>query len=60
MADFDSLGDFEGLAAVGAAFAFEDVTDVGDFGPGEIAAWDDVAVVVVELVGAADEVVAVF
>src|SRR6185437_13687038 len=54
---FDGFADDEAAGAVGrgAGFAFVDGADVGGEGPLEIAAGDDVAEVVVELVGSADE-----
>ena len=57
-----ALADYEGACAVGfgAGFAFVDAADVGQEGPGEVAAGNDVALVEVEPVGAADHVFAAF
>ena len=60
MADLYGFAEAEGLVADGVELAFVDVPDVGGEGGGEVAAGRDVAVVVVELVGAGNEVVAVF
>ncbi len=54
-----ALATLSGLPHCGQPSPATNVADVGDDGPGEIAAGDDIAVVVVELVGAADEVLPV-
>ena len=58
--DLDGLAEAQGLAADGVELAFEDVADVGGKGGSEVAAWGDVAEVVVELVGSGDEVLPAF
>src|SRR5580692_4813380 len=56
MADLDCLADFERCTAIGAALAFERVSDVRGDGRGEIAARGHVAEVIIELVGASNHV----
>ncbi len=60
VADLDGFADLERLAAGDVQVAFVDVADVGDARPGEVAAWRDVAEVVVEFVGSADHIFAAF
>src|SRR5580704_482967 len=65
MADFNSFADYEiagavlaGCGGLRTSLAFVYAADVGEHGPKEVAAGDNVAQVVVELVGAADHVLA--
>ncbi len=60
VADFYSFTEAEGGAVDGAAFALEDVADVGDEGGLEVAQRGDVAEVVLLPVGSGDEVGAAF
>ena len=59
MADLDGLAEAEGAAVDWVGLALVDVADVFGDGPGEVAAGGDVAQMVVELIGAGDEVLAV-
>ena len=56
VADLDGFAEAERLAVNGVELALQDVADIGGESGGVVAAWGDVAVMIVELVGAADEV----
>ena len=60
VADLDRLADLSGAPQFGTAFAFTGVADVGGNGRGEVATGGDVAEVIVQLVGAGDQVGAAF